>query len=270
MVIPKAKIAAGLANRADKPGAANEWLKAMKAMYSWAVDREIVIENPAAGIKRVKYKTVGFHIWSLDELRAFTDRHPAGTMAYLALSIMLHFGLRREDAMRFGRQNIRDGVVRYVTGKTGATLVTRAASLFSAIVEKTEPKHGHMTFLINGHGRPFASAAAFGNWFHDRCVEAGIPHCTPHGVRKSAASIARTEGASDGQLDAMFTWADPDQRSVYTAGADMMRLASEGFALLEDALLREGVLKPVDGRKVNNLGSLPDGVIARFPNQTSK
>jgi hypothetical protein len=33
---------------------------------------------------------------------------------------------------------------------------------------------GEMTFLVNDLGRPFTDAG-FGNWFHDRYVEAGVP-----------------------------------------------------------------------------------------------
>ena len=45
---------------------------------------------------------------------------------------------------------------------------------------------GDETFLLNGFGRPF-TASGFGNWFHDRCVEACVPG-RAHGLRKAAAT----------------------------------------------------------------------------------
>ena len=35
-----------------------------------------------------------------------------------------------------------------------------------------------MTFLLTGQGRPF-TVAGFGNWFRDRCNEAGLSQCPP-------------------------------------------------------------------------------------------
>ena len=32
------------------------------------------------------------------------------------------------------------------------------------------------------------TAAGFGNWFRDRCNEAGLRHCSFHGLRKAAAT----------------------------------------------------------------------------------
>jgi len=33
--------------------------------------------------------------------------------------------------------------------------------------------HDHLTFLVTAFGKPF-TANGSGNWFHDRCKEAGI------------------------------------------------------------------------------------------------
>jgi hypothetical protein len=35
------------------------------------------------------------------------------------------------------------------------------------------PKAEHLTFLVTELGKPF-TAAGFGNWFRDRCNEAGV------------------------------------------------------------------------------------------------
>ena len=252
-VIPKENIAAGFTKRADKPEAANAYLKALKALYGWARSVDAVSVNPAKEIRKIRRKTTGYHTWTASELRAYTEKHPRGTMAYLALTLMLLHGFRREDASIFGRQHIKDGRIRFVTGKTESEFTAFVSPLFLDAAEAA-PKHEHLTFPANGWGRPFASGAAFGNWFKDRCREAGLPHCSAHGVRKGAASIARENGASDGQLDAMFTWADPDQRGTYTAGADHAKLATAGFRILEKALIAEKILTPLPRQAANDFG----------------
>jgi integrase len=241
MLIPQEIIAKGFTARMEKIEAANYWLKSVKAFYAWALEMGLTSENPAARIRKVTRKTDGFHIWSMDELRTYVERHPIGTRAHLALMILLFTGFRRGDAHLFGRQHIRDGKVHFRTGKQGNVLATHAARpMLDAIA--AVPEHGHMTFLINGEGKPFASGNAFGNWFKDRCKEAKLDHCSAHGVRKAAASIAQENGATSGQLDAMFTWVDGEQRGTYTRGASGLKLATAGFTILENALREEGII----------------------------
>lgn len=241
MIIPPDKIEAGLTKRANQPGAANEWLKSIKALYSWAVKVRLLKENPAASISKIRVVTDGYHTWSVDEIAAWVRRHPPGTMAYLALMVLLFTGLRREDATRFGRQHVRDGVVRFRTSKTKAELVTSLAWPLAEAINAA-PETGELAYLMSGHSKAFASGAAFGNWFKDRAREAGIPHCTPHGVRKAATTIADEDGASEDTLNAMFTWVNPNQSAAYTRSANRIKMAAAGFDLIANRLENAGII----------------------------
>jgi len=57
---------------------------------------------------------------------------------------------------------------------------------------------GEETFLLNGFGRSF-TANGFGNWFHDRCVEAGVPG-RAHRLRKAAATRLAELGCSEHEI----------------------------------------------------------------------
>lgn len=274
MIMATEAISAGLAKRADLPGAANEWLKSIKALYSWAGRINLVKVNPASGVRRLKVATEGFHIWSLEEIKAYVTRHPKGSMAYLALMTLLLTGLRRSDATRLGRQHIRDGVVRFrpskTEGKTGGELITVVARPLAEAMQACPPPEGSedLAIIRNAFGRRFPSGAAFGNWFKDRCVEAGLAHCTAHGLRKAGASIAADEGASDMMLEAMFVWSDSgdsNQSRTYTRNANKQRLATEGFALIEHALERAGILKA--GKNGNRIVA-PTGRVAKGATKT--
>src|SRR6516162_6624560 len=85
--------------RADKPGAANNRLKYVGSMLSWAVERNLIRANPARDVKPLRYQSDGFHTWSPSEVRQFEERHPIGTKARLALALMLYLGVRRSDAV---------------------------------------------------------------------------------------------------------------------------------------------------------------------------
>jgi integrase/recombinase XerD len=66
------------------------------------------------------------------------------------------------------------------------------------------------TFLMNDYGRPFASAAAFGNKFADWCTAAGlkpvqcddgkIRNYRAHGLRKAALRALAHAGCSGSQM----------------------------------------------------------------------
>jgi len=91
---------------------------------------------------------------------------------------------------------------------------------------------GHLNFLVTEFGKPF-TAAGFGNWFRDRCDEAGLPvHCAAHGLRKAGAARAAEAGASAHELMAMFGWSTLAEAERYTRTADRRRMAAAGMAKL--------------------------------------
>jgi integrase len=90
---------------------------------------------------------------------------------------------------------------------------------------------GQLNFLMTERGKPF-TANGFGNWFRDRCNEAGLPQCSAHGLRKAGATIMAERGATDRQLMAMFGWETSQQATTYTAPADRKRLAAEAARLM--------------------------------------
>jgi len=112
-----------------------------------------------------------------------------------------------------------------------------------AVIDASEI--GHLTYLVTAFGKPF-SDAGIGNWFRDRCDEAGLYHCSAHGLRKAGATIAADLGASDEQLMALFGWRSRRQVSTYTRGANQKRLAHEAGSRIAAALKMNGIV-PLPG-----------------------
>ena len=219
--------------RADKPGAANNRLKYLSALFGWAVNRGVLRSNPARDVKPVRYSSEGFHSWTPAEVLQFEARHPIGSKARLALALLLFTGPRRGDVVTFGRQHVKDGWIRFVPRKTR---YRRSTMLEIPIVPElarilAASPTGELTFLETEYGRAF-SAAGFGAWFRKRCDEAGLEHCTAHGLRKAGAAIAAERGATDRQLMALYGWTSSSQATVYTAAADRKKLAGEAARLL--------------------------------------
>ncbi|MGB6920638.1 MAG: integrase, partial [Methylovirgula sp.] len=62
---------------------------------------------------------------------------------------------------------------------------------------------------------------------------AGLSHCSAHGLRKSAATIAAENGATELQLMAIFDWDTIAQATTYTRAANRKKLAGQAMSLLE-------------------------------------
>jgi integrase len=87
----------------------------------------------------------------------------------------------------------------------------------------------HLTLLTTQTGKPF-SAAGFGNWFRDRCNEAGLPHCSAHGLRKAAARRLAEAGCTTHEIAAITGHASLREVQRYTKAADQARLAQAAMA----------------------------------------
>lgn len=219
--------------RADKPGAANNRLKYLSAMFGWAVGRGILRANPARDVKPIRYDRTGFHTWTVDEVAQFESRHPVGSKARVALGLLLFTGPRRGDVVKLGRQHVRDGWIRFVPNKTRykrqdaleIPIVPELARILAA------GPTGALTFLETEYGKAF-TANGFGGWFRKRCDEAGLHRCSAHGLRKAGAVIAAERGATDRQLMALYGWSTASQATVYTAAANRKILAGEAARLL--------------------------------------
>src|SRR5262249_5669242 len=166
------------------------------------------------------------HTWTPAEVRQFEERHPIGTKARLALSLLLFTGQRRSDITRFGRQHVRDGKITFTQYK-GRDRKPKQLTLpilpVSQRIISASPC-GDLTFLVNDLGRAFTDAG-FGNKFREWCDQAGLPNCSAHGLRKAGATIAAENGATAHMLMAIFGWDTLKMAEGYTRAADQKRLA---------------------------------------------
>jgi integrase len=219
--------------KAATPGAANNRRKYLSSMFGWAVEHGLLRSNLAREVRKICYATDGFHTWTVDEVRQFEERHPVGTKARLALSLLLFLGVRRGDVVTLGRQHETRGSLRFVPRKTRYKRVEPSEKPILPVLADVISRSptGDLTYLVTEYGKAF-SAAGFGNWFRERCNEAGLPHCSAHGLRKAGATMAAENGATDRELMALYDWTSEKQANVYTAAADRKRLARRAAQLI--------------------------------------
>lgn len=221
----------GVSDRATTPAQANNFLKAMRGLFDWAVPSDHVKSNPCDGVQRVQYKSDGFPPWNLDDVVAFCRRWPVGTVARLAFELFMCSGLRRGDVHKAGRQHLRGDIFSMKTSKTGVQITVQFPPSLLETIAATPT--GDLHFIVKPDGKPFASKESFGNWFSDRCRDAGIQK-SAHGIRKLAATLAADGGSTTHELMAHFGWLKVEQAEIYTKGADRRRLGIQSSARVAD------------------------------------
>ena len=222
-------------SRADKPEAANGILKALRALFRFAVDAGLCQHNPATAVRYMPSKPGGFHTWTEDEIRQFESVHPIGTPARLALALLLYTGQRRSDVVRIGPAHVRDGRITLVQEKNRAhkpvTVSLPIIPALQAVLDMSEL--GDEAYLISALNKPF-TAAGFGNRFRAWCNEAGLPNCSAHGLRKATATRLAEHGATAHELMAVLGHSTLKQVSLYTAAAARKTLADSAMARLSN------------------------------------
>ena len=86
-----------------KPYAARHFVDTMRGLFKWAVSAEHVRSDPTAGKAVSKPETKGFPVWTEDDLEKFEARWPIGTRERVMFGVYCFTGLRRGDAVRFGK-----------------------------------------------------------------------------------------------------------------------------------------------------------------------
>ena len=136
---------------------------------------------------------------------------------------MLYTGFRRGDAVRLGRQHVRNGVITLRTEKTDEDIIIPMPEPLARSIAAT--RTGDLTFLVTERGLPFVKEG-FGNWFGAVCRATGCPG-SAHGLRKAGATRAAENGATDKQLMAFYGWRDGKMAAHYTRQADKLKLAQQ-------------------------------------------
>jgi integrase len=217
--------------RVDRPEAANAILKALRQIFAYGLAVELVARNPAKEVPYLKSGSFGFHSWTTDDVRKFELAHPIGSKARLAFALLFYTGQRRSDVVQFGRQHLRDGRINFTQHKNRSRKpISLSIPLIPALQEIiSKSPCGDLTFLVTDFGRPFSSAG-FGNKFRFWCDQAGLSHCSAHGLRKAAAARLAELGASEHEIMAITGHQTSKEVSRYTRSARQKLLADSAMA----------------------------------------
>jgi len=213
--------------KAPTPGAAMNFLAALRALMGYAITVGLRADNPAAGVRSPKLRSGGFYTWTEEDIAHFEAKHPVGTRGRLALALLLYTAQRRADVIKLGRQHIRDGMIHVRQRKTGTMLAIPIHPELRAVLDATPSEH--LTFLVTRRGRPF-EPDAFTHWFKVECRAAGLPaRASVHGLRKAACRRLAEAGCSANVIAAVSGHASLREVERYTKAADQARMARQGI-----------------------------------------
>ena len=207
---------------------------------AFAVAKQMRTDDPTDGIKLAKVaKSMGHMTWLEPQVAQYRERHELGTVARLALELLLNIAARRHDAHELGRQHIRDGRLCWRPHKTlrstGKMLKVRITPQFQAALDAMPASSDRLTFLVNDYGHKFASAAAFGNKFADWCRGAGLKpvlcddgrtrNFRAHGLRKASLRALAHAGCTGSEMMAVSGHSSLAQLQVYLEEVEQERQA---------------------------------------------
>lgn len=213
-----------MAKQIDRKPRANNWLKRMRALWDHAIDLGLTETNPARTVKL--YKLGGGHKeWPEHLIEQYQARHKTGTMARLALDLLLYTGQRRSDIVVMSKSHVRNGEIRISQKKTDHVLYIPLHPKLQISIAETPSKC--TTYLCTEYHRPF-TPDGFGNWFRKQCQRANIPDgYSAHGLRKAAGYRLADAGCSAHQIMSVLGLRSLSVAELYTRGHDQKKLARE-------------------------------------------
>ena len=220
------------------PGAADNLMKAISAMYKWAIQRDLVsVDNPTRGVARLNRSSPGFASWVLSDFAKYTDTHKPLSLAHTSLMLAISTTARRSDIVQIGAEHEfeRDGRLwlRWKQAKKPNRVVELPMSQSLILATRTLRQ---TPYLRTGYGKPF-TVNGFGGKFRDWCDEAKITKSL-HGVRKGVSSLLPSHGTTSLELDVLLGHEmNSEETKVYIAVAERSALAVSVIDRLDKILL---------------------------------
>jgi integrase len=213
----------------EKPAAANNLRDQLIALFNHAVYLGWRADNPAR-LTDSYLKGDGHHTWTDAEIQQYRTAHPLGTMARLVMEATLNSAARRCNVADIEWDHMRGGriIVPHVKGgyETNVLILPDLQAAINAMPAR------HIRYLLHTqYGEKF-TANGLGMRMKKWTFEAGIPHCTLHGLRKARARQLAESDATDAQGMATLGQTKNETFAFYRAKANRTALADAASAKL--------------------------------------
>lgn len=232
----KRNIETMMASKSETPAAANNFRKRISQVLDHAVDLEWLTSNPARQVKGYEYESAGIYTWTESDIQKFYNHHQPGSDAHDAMTLMLYTAAAKVDAVQMGPFSLKD------TPEGPRLIYRRQKTRHRKAMLVSIPLHDDLspvlarrmnmgTFLQTREGKQ-RSHKGLGGTMRKWCDDAGLPHCTAHGLRKACARRLAEGGATAPQIAAITGHKTLSEVQLYIEAANREGMADDGFALL--------------------------------------
>jgi integrase len=174
----------------ETPGAANQTIRALQALFAWGLDNGKVTANPAEKVK--KFSAIPHEPWP-DEL---VEEALADPQVGDAVALLYFTGQRIDDVVAMTWAAIRgDHMLVWIKKKDKQIKVALLAELAERLNRIERPT---LTILSNANGQPW-SASGLRRKLQDWARERGYK-IVPHGLRKNAVISLLEAGCSSAEV----------------------------------------------------------------------
>lgn len=248
--VTTANIERKLSTLRDTPAAANNLRKVLSRLHRHAIKLGWRNDNPVEATDTFRMGP-GFHAWTEAEIDAFDACWPMGTRERLAKELLLATAQRRSDVLTIGPANrIGDDLILHHSKNDSDTRVPMGPDLIEAL--RSYPG-GATAYLETQYRQPFTSTG-FYNWFKRACVKAGIPHCSPHGLRKATSRRLAESGATTLEGRAVTGHKTDREFARYAESANRHLMAGKAMANLHKRFAKTTPKTPKKGQKTDDFG----------------
>nr|WP_246787169.1 hypothetical protein [Bartonella taylorii] len=91
---------------------ARNFLKTLNGILNWAIEQELLENNPKAGERRPAFNNKdGFSVWTKEDVEKYYQKRSIGTHRRVWIDVFLYTDLHRSDAVRIGWKDVKDNII---------------------------------------------------------------------------------------------------------------------------------------------------------------
>jgi integrase len=221
--------------------AKKHYLKTLRGLFSYAIEIELIEEDPSTGLKVKLPKSSGYHTWDASEIAQYRAHWPLSSEPRLVMEFALETASRRCEIIHLGRQHVKGGRIKIKRAK-GCNGVDIPLSAELKMALDAMPSNEHLTYLVNAKGEPY-SPESLGQKFAEWATGAGLlQRCRLHGLRKSRTSQLATKGAAPHLIMAVTGHKSLSEVQRYADEYNRIEAADAAMALLRSPEVKEAGL----------------------------
>lgn len=176
---------------AANPRKADKLLFSLSRLFSYAIEQEIVKQNPCTGIGRLYSGSRREFLWSDAQLETFRQSAPAHLL--LPFEIAIHTGQRQGDILSLAWPAYDETHLRFEQSKGKKRLKVMVAAELKARLDAMP--RAALRICLNSRARPWTKDGFKSSWGKE-CERLGIKNVTFHDLRGTFITARHKEGSS--------------------------------------------------------------------------